>query len=74
MMRLQNTPPAGAGKSKGISKTERLLQIIEGLGQDKHTFLPLGIRTADLAERAGVPRGSVQALLAAHVDSGWLLC
>lgn len=71
-MRLQNTPPKGAGKSQGVTKTERLLQIIEGLGQDKATFLPLGIRTSDLAERAGVPRGSVQALLAPYVDSGRL--
>jgi len=73
-MRLQTTPPKGAGKSQGVTKTERLLQIIEGLGQDKNTFLPLGIRTSDLAERAGVPRGSVQAMLAAHVASGRLLC
>lgn len=73
-MRLQTTPPKGAGKSQGVTKTERLLQIIEGLGQDKNTFLPLGIRTSDLAERAGVPRGSVQALLAPHVESGRLHC
>lgn len=73
-MRLQNTPPNGAGKSQGVTKTERLVQIVEGLGQDKATFLPLGIRTSDLAERAGVPRGSVQALLAPYVDSGRLQC
>jgi hypothetical protein len=73
-MRLQNTPPKGAGKSQGVTKTERLVQIVEGLGQDKVTFLPLGIRTSELAERAGVPRGSVQALLAASVDSGRLQC
>ena len=73
-MRLQTTPPKGAGKSQGVTKTERLLQIIEGLGQDKNTFLPLGIRTSDLAERAGIPRGSVQAMLAPYVASGRLLC
>jgi len=71
-MRLQNTPPAGAGKSQGISKTDRLLRVIEGLGQDKGSFLPQGIRTADLAERAGVARASVAALLAPHVASGRL--
>lgn len=73
-MRLQTTPPKGAGRSQGVSKTERLLQIIENLGKDKNTFLPLGIRTSELAERAGIPRGSVQAMLAAHVASGRLLC
>ncbi len=73
-MRLQNTPPKGAGKSQGVTKTERLVQIVEGLGQDKVTFLPLGIRSSELAERAGIPRGSVQALLAPYVDSGRLQC
>lgn len=73
-MRLQNTPPKGAGKSQGVTKTERLVQIVEGLGQDKTTFLPLGIRSSELAERAGIPRGSVQALLAPYVDSGRLQC
>lgn len=74
MMRLDHTPPKGAGKVHGVTKTERLLQIVEGMGQDKVSFLPLGIRTAELADRAGVPRNSVQALLAAFVASGRVRC
>lgn len=73
-MRLDTTPPDGAGKSQGTTKTERLLQIIEGLGHGKTNFLPIGIRTAELADRAEVPRGSVQALLAPYVASGRLQC
>ena len=72
MMRLQNTPPAGAGKSHRGGKTERLLKHIEGLGTDKASFLPIGIRTTDLAEATGVPAASITVLLQKYVDSGRL--
>jgi len=73
-MRLSNTPPAGAGQVRHTTKTERLLQIVEGLGTDAN-FLPRGIRTAELADRAGIPRGSVHGMLAPYVASGRLcLC
>ena len=54
-----------------ITKTETLLTAIEGLGEDKNS-LPIGIRTAELAAKTGVPANSIQMLLAPHVASGRL--
>ena len=73
-MRLANTPPKGAGRSQGVTKTERLLQIIEGLGQDKQTFLPLGIRTHELAKAADVNPNSIGVLLAPYILNGRIRC
>lgn len=69
-MRLDHTPPKGAGKGQGATKTEGLLRIIEGLGQDKHSFLPLGIRTNDLAKSASINANSIGTLLAPYIASG----
>lgn len=73
-MRLNHTPPAGAGKSQGVTKTERLLQTIEGMGQDKVSFLPLGIRTNELAKAADVNPNSIGVLLAPYIASGRIRC
>lgn len=69
-MRPTNTPPAGAGRGQATTKTERLLNIIEGLGTDKHSGNPIGIRTKELAERGDVIPSSVGMLLAPHAASG----
>ena len=54
-----------------VTKTETLLAAIERLGEDKNN-LPIGIRTAELAAKTGVPANSIQMLLAPHVASGRL--
>lgn len=69
-MRLQNSPPAGAGQVKRGTKTDALLAHIEGLGTDKTSFLPIGIRTTELAEATGVPAASISVLLLPHIKSG----
>lgn len=69
-MTLSPTPPKGAGKRTGVTKTDRLLAHIEGLGLDKATFIPIGIRTAALAAATGVPANSISVLLAPHIKSG----
>lgn len=71
-MRLSNTPPAGAGSGQAATETEALLRIIEGLGTDKVTQNPIGIRTKALAEKAGINPNSISVLLAPHVASGRL--
>ncbi len=68
-MRMTNKPPAGAGKSQGITKTDQLLKVIEGLGTDKYNN-PLAIRTAELAQKTGIDGGSITAFLAAAVRAG----
>lgn len=70
MMRLATTPPQGAGQVRHTTKTDLLLRHIEGLGVDKVTFNPIGIRVAALAEATGVPAASIPVLLAKHVQSG----
>jgi hypothetical protein len=74
MMRLQNSPPTGAGKSQGTTKTELLLAHIEGLGTDKVTGNPIGIRVAALAEATGVGLTSIPTLLSPYVQNGRLQC
>lgn len=54
-----------------VTKTETLLAAIEGLGEDKNNR-PIGIRTAELAAKTGVPANSILMLLAPHVTSGRL--
>jgi hypothetical protein len=54
-----------------VTKTDILLAAIEGLGEDKGNR-PIGIRTAELADKTGVPANSIQMLLAPHVSSGRL--
>ena len=61
-MALANKPPKGAGQVQGVTKTERLLKVIEGLGDDKH-MKPIGIRTDALHDRTGIPAGTIAALL-----------
>lgn len=70
MMRHGSQAPQDAGQVKRITKTDALLAHIEALGADKTSFLPIGIRTTDLAEATGVPAASVSVLLAPHVKSG----
>lgn len=70
-MRLATTPPKGAGKSRGATKTDALLRAIEGLGTDRN-MNPIGIRTRALAEKTGIPPTSISVLLAPHVASGRL--
>ncbi len=72
MIRLQNTPPKGAGQAQGVTKTERLIKHICGLGTDGN-MKPIGIRTAALAEATGVPANSIQVLLEPHVKKGTLV-
>jgi hypothetical protein len=72
VMRLQNTPPAGAGKAQGVTKTELLLRNIRGLGTDAN-MKPIGIRTGALVEATGVPAKSIQQLLDQHVENGALV-
>jgi hypothetical protein len=72
MMHLSRAPPAGAGKSQGVSKTERLMQHIRRLGHDRY-MNPMGIRTAALADATGVPRKSIQQLLDPYIKSGALV-
>lgn len=71
-MRLSNTPPKGAGKAQGVTKTERLLKHIAGMGSDRN-MNPIGIRTMALSEATGVPAKSIQALLDPHIKSGALV-
>ena len=73
-MRLDNTPPKGAGKSQGTTKTELLLNHIEGLGNDKVSGNPIGIRVAALSEATGVGVTSIPTLLQPYVLSGRLAC
>ena len=73
-MRLDNTPPKGAGKSHGVKKTDLLLAHIEGLGTDKVTGNPIGIRVAALAHATGVGATSIPTLLSPYVASGRLQC
>ncbi len=54
-----------------VTKTDTLLAAIEGLGEDKGNR-PIGIRTAELAAKTGVPANSILMLLAPHVASGQL--
>lgn len=61
---------AAAEPVKRVTKTDALLAHIEGLGSDRVSFLPIGIRTNDLAVAVGVPATSVPVLLAPHVKSG----
>ena len=72
-MRLTNTPPAGAGRGQVTTKTDRLMNIIDGLGTDKHSGNPIGIRTKELAERGDVNPNSIGVLLAPHAASGRIL-
>lgn len=69
MMRHGSAAAAG-GEVKRVTKTDALLAHIEGLGSDRVSFLPIGIRTNDLAVAVGVPATSVTVLLAPHVKSG----
>lgn len=73
-MRLNNTPPDGAGKGQGTTKTELLLKHIEGLGNDKVTGNPIGIRVAALSEATGVGVTSIPTLLSPYVANGRLQC
>ncbi len=68
-MRLSNTPPKGAGKSQGVTLTDKLLAVIDGLGTDKYGN-PVGIRSPALSEASGVPAKSITALLASAVTRG----
>lgn len=54
-----------------VTKTDTLLAAIEGMGEDKGNR-PIGIRTAELADKTGVPANSILMLLAPHVASGRL--
>lgn len=74
MMRLDHTPPAGAGKAQGVKKTDLLLRHIESLGTDKVSGNPIGIRVAALAEATGVGVTSIPTLLQPYVLSGRLQC
>ena len=72
MMRLSNTPPAGAGKVHGVTKTERLLKHIAGLGRDKYGA-PIAIRATELAAATEIDKDSISGLLAPHVKNGRLV-
>jgi hypothetical protein len=73
-MRLQNSPPTGAGKSQGTTKTELLLAHIEGLGTHKVTGNPIGIYVAALSEATGVAATSIPTLLSPYVRNGRVQC
>lgn len=68
-MRLDHTPPAGAGRVQHTTKTDQLLKIIDGLGNDKYGN-PVGIRSPELAAISGIPAKSITALLAIAVARG----
>lgn len=70
-MVLSHTPPKGADKAHGITKTDLLLQHIERLGNDRFGN-PIGIRCHPLSAATGVPATSIPVLLAKHVQSGRL--
>lgn len=72
MMCLDHTPPKGAGKVHGITKTERLIKHIAGLGTDKHGN-PIAIRAKALADATGIGPDSVSGLLATAVKAGRLV-
>lgn len=55
-----------------LTKTDALLAHIRGLGRDKYQN-PVGIRTTALAEAAGVPAKSIQALLDPSIKRGDLV-
>ena len=71
-MTLSNTPPAGAGQVQRITKTERLLKHIAGLGLDRFGN-PVGIRATALAEATGIDKDGISGLLVPHVKSGRLV-
>lgn len=74
MMRLSNTPPKGAGKPQGVTKTDRLIRHIHSLGNDT-LGKPVGIRNRALSEATGVAAKSIPALLAGAIKHGdVLLC
>jgi len=68
-MRLPQKPPAGAGKVQHVTLTDKLLKVIDGLGNDKYGN-PVGIRSPELAAASGVPAKSITALLATAVAKG----
>lgn len=68
-MRLNHTPPKGAGKVQHVTLTDKLLKGIDGLGNDKYGN-PVGIRSPELAAASGVPAKSITALLATAVTKG----
>lgn len=68
-MRLNHTPPKGAGRVQHITLTDKLLKVIDSLGNDKYGN-PVGIRSPDLAAASGVPAKSITALLATAVTKG----
>ena len=68
-MRLNHTPPKGAGKVQHVTLTDKLLKVIDGLGNDKFGN-PVGIRSPALSETSGVPAKSITALLATAVTKG----
>lgn len=68
-MRLNATPPAGAGRVQHVTLTDKLLKVIDGLGQDKYGN-PVGIRSPELAAASGVPIKSITALLGTAVAKG----
>jgi len=68
-MRLSNQPPAGAGRVQHVTLTDKLLKVIDGLGNDRFGN-PVGIRSPALAEATGVPAKSITALLASAVARG----
>jgi hypothetical protein len=69
MMRLNHTPPKGAGKVQHVTLTDKLLKVIDNLGNDKYGN-PVGIRSPELAAASGVPAKSITALLATAVTKG----
>jgi hypothetical protein len=71
-MTLSNTPPAGAGQVQRVTKTERLLKHIAGLGLDRFGN-PVGIRATALAEATGIDKDGISGLLVPHVKSGRLV-
>lgn len=68
-MRLNHTPPKGAGRVQHVTLTDKLLKVIDGLGNDKYGN-PVGIRSPELAAASGVPAKSITALLATAVTKG----
>lgn len=68
-MRLSHTPPAGAGKVRHITQTDKLLAIIDGLGTDKNGN-PIGIRSPELAAASGIAAKSITSLLSYAVTKG----
>lgn len=69
MMRLNHTPPKNAGKVQHVTLTDKLLKVIDNLGNDKYGN-PVGIRSPELAAASGVPSKSITALLTAAVGKG----